>query len=62
LAPNHGFGRGEPVLFETMIFKDKEWVEQWRYTSHEYALKGHEHAVKFAKGEIKGEITEEDES
>lgn len=50
LGLDHGYGEGEPVLWETMIFGASE-LDQWqdRYTSYEDALKGHEVAVELVK-------------
>ena len=39
-------GKGEPVLFETMIFGGKYNNYQERYTSYEDAIKGHKKAKK----------------
>jgi hypothetical protein len=43
-------GVGPPVLWETMIFGELDIngfdQKQWRYSSKEAALKGHEEAVK----------------
>lgn len=43
---DHNFlGRGDPILFETMIFGGPLDQEQWRYTSYDAAERGHEEAV-----------------
>lgn len=55
LGMNHAFGSGPPILFETMIRRAGGYEEQWRYHTHEEALKGHEYAVRFAKGELTAE-------
>jgi hypothetical protein len=34
-------GKGDPMLWETMIFGGEHDQEQWRYTSREEALLGH---------------------
>ncbi len=41
LGLDHGWGRGEPVLFETMIFGGQHDQHMWRYTSREAAVLGH---------------------
>src|SRR5262245_42750654 len=51
LGMDHGFRSPDPVLWETMIFGGEHGGEQWRYTSREAALAGHEAAVRFARGE-----------
>lgn len=59
LALDHNFaGRGEPVLWETMVFGGPLADEMDRYTSRESAVDGHEKmvarvrdAVAKAKGE-----------
>lgn len=43
---------GPPVLWETMIFGGDHDMHQWRYTSRAAALRGHEHALRIAEGEI----------
>lgn len=42
------WGEGPPILWETMIFHggaDGDGREQWRYSSYEAALAGHNHVV-----------------
>lgn len=46
LGIDYGFGEGEPILFETMIFGGAENGYQERYTIKELALAGHRDAVK----------------
>ncbi|UFS59508.1 hypothetical protein [Subtercola endophyticus] len=41
LVIDHGFGRGEPVLFESMIFGGPRDQEGWRYHTEAEALSGH---------------------
>jgi len=49
---DHNFARrGDPVLFETMIFGGPHDGYQDRYTTRGAALKGHEKAIAVAKGE-----------
>jgi hypothetical protein len=46
LAFDHGFG-GTPMFFETMIFCDTiDWEPQWRYSTWDEAVKGHENAIR----------------
>lgn len=49
LGLDHSFSGGPPLLFETMIFGGKHNDSQWRYSTWEEALAGHERAVKLAK-------------
>lgn len=47
-------GRGDPLLFETMIFNHDGFCNyQKRYTSKQESLKGHEKAVSLVKKEKK---------
>lgn len=50
---NHAFIDGaEPLLFETMIFPQKEGTDidiQWRYSTWEEAQEGHEKAIELLK-------------
>lgn len=42
LTLDHGWGVGEPVLFETMIFNHPFLdCSQWRYRTHDEAVDGH---------------------
>jgi len=45
LGIDHSHGRGEPLLYETMIFGGRRDGYQNRYTTREQALKGHAEAV-----------------
>lgn len=49
LGLDHNFGRGDPVLFETMIFGGPLDGEQWRYRSYAEAERGHQEAVAKAR-------------
>lgn len=40
------FGDGPPILFETMIFKDDEGQDQFRYASWDEADQGHRRIVE----------------
>lgn len=49
LGINHAFGRGAPLLFESMAFKEDETigrdVDQERYYTYQEAEEGHEAMV-----------------
>lgn len=52
LGIDHGFGRGDEVLYETMIFdqgagRSRE-LYQKRYSTREEAIKGHREAIAWA--------------
>ena len=50
LSIDHNFsGRGEPVLYETMIFGGPLDEEQWRYHTKDEALAGHAAALVAAR-------------
>jgi hypothetical protein len=53
LGLNHNFGDGPPLIFETMIFglpdEDEVGEYQWRYSTKEAALAGHDQAVALVK-------------
>ena len=49
LGLDHNHGRGEPILFETMIFGGPLGGEQWRYRTYDEAERGHEAAVVQAR-------------
>lgn len=51
LGINHNFGEGDPLLFETMIFRDEESGECWRTSSWEEAEAQHLVAVEIIRGE-----------
>ena len=46
LGLDHNYDAGPPLLWETMIFDLYHEDPQWRYTSHESALKGHQRAIR----------------
>ena len=50
LGIDHGFGKGKPVLFETMMFGDIVSDYQERYTTYDEAVKGHKFAVGYVIG------------
>ena len=55
LGINHNFsGKGEPIIFETMIFgKDYDGEYQERYHTEKGAIYGHKKAIKLLKsGEL----------
>ena len=45
LGLDHSFGRGEPLLFETMIFGGEHDGYQERYSTRKAALDGHVKAL-----------------
>jgi hypothetical protein len=50
LGLDHNFrGRGDPVLFETMIFGGPLGEQQWRYCTYNDAERGHEEVVAQAR-------------
>lgn len=49
---NMPFGKGRPVLWETMIFGGRHHLYQQRYSSREDAVIGHEKAVRIAREEV----------
>jgi hypothetical protein len=46
---DHNFGRGDPLLFETMIFGGPLDQYQWRYATWDHAEHGHNQAVTEAR-------------
>ncbi len=48
LGLDHSFGEGPPILWETMIFGGNHDEDQWRYSSYDDAIAGHERAVQLA--------------
>lgn len=52
LGLDHSFGRGDPQLFETMIFGGALDQTQDRYATRQAAINGHAHYVAIASGEI----------
>lgn len=46
LGLDHSFGRGKPLLFETMVFGGELDGEQDRYHTWEEAEKGHKNMVR----------------
>lgn len=50
LGIDHGFGRGPPIIFETMIFGGDRDGDQWRYSNLDDALEGHRRACLLAFG------------
>lgn len=51
LGIDHNFGKGKPILFETMIFPKSEETE--RYHTWDEAVKGHKKIIRRLKVEIK---------
>lgn len=53
LGIDHNFyGKGPPLLYETMIFNGKHDQAQWRYATKEDALDGHHQAMMLARTEF----------
>ena len=46
LGLDHGFGRGRPLIFETMVFGGPLSDECWRYSTECEALAGHAKMVE----------------
>lgn len=46
LGLDHSYIGGAPVLFETMIFGGDLDEYQWRYSTWDEALKGHQEAIE----------------
>lgn len=48
LGLDHGYGKGPPLIFETMVFPSGEWVEVYcdRYSTIGEARAGHERVVE----------------
>jgi hypothetical protein len=46
-----GYGDGPPLIYETMVFPDGEWIEEYsdRYSTEEEALAGHARAIEWVK-------------
>ena len=54
LGLNHRFGKGKPLIFETMVFGNCIFDNyQERYSTYEEAEKGHKFMVKRVKEKIK---------
>lgn len=45
LGLNHQWGNGPPLLFETIIFGGKHSEDQWRYSTWDEAVAGHDAVV-----------------
>jgi hypothetical protein len=48
LATDHAWDGGPPLLFETMIFGGDHDEDQWRYSTWDEAVAGHEEACRIA--------------
>lgn len=54
LGMDHSWGNGDPILFESMTFKDGSQFEELgceRYTTYDDAIEGHIRMCKLAFGE-----------
>jgi hypothetical protein len=49
LGLDHGFGRGAPLIYETMTFVDGEGADCWRTPDRDAALVVHDQAVAHAR-------------
>lgn len=56
LGLDHGFGRGRPVIFETMIFQDDDMggLDQDRYCTLAEAKAGHRRMVRDLRRRLRG--------
>ncbi len=48
LGIDHGFGRGPPIIFETIVFRGEnelKVLDQRRYSTEDEAIVGHEYMV-----------------
>ena len=52
LGINHQFGKGPPLIFETMVFTANGGDEMKRYSTEKKALAGHKRMVKKWKDKI----------
>lgn len=52
LGLDHSFGRGEPLLFETVVFGGCHDQEMWRYSTRAEAIAGHAKAVADVLGKM----------
>lgn len=52
LGLDHQFGSGPPLIFETMVFPQGSWNDDYaeRYSTERAALAGHERAVRWVRG------------
>jgi hypothetical protein len=55
LGLDHALGIGPPQIFETMIFGGVHNGDQWRYSTWDEAIAGHEAAVALAAQDKGGE-------
>jgi hypothetical protein len=66
LGLNHAFGRGAPLIFETMIFDHTDgakrpWADLWmtRYSTMDEAIAGHRYVVAALKQRLLAKDTDE---
>lgn len=52
LGMNHSYGDGPPLIFETMVFGGELGQEQWRYSTEQAALAGHQYACEIVRLEL----------
>lgn len=58
LGLDHSFGRGLPILFETMIFRGGAGGEMFRCETWEQAEAQHKEAVALVRAEIKDKVND----
>lgn len=51
LGIDHSFGQGPPLIFETMIFGGQHDQDQWRYSTWDEAVAGHQAAVELVRSD-----------
>lgn len=61
LGIDYSFGRGTPLIYETMIFGGKHDQEQWRHPNRTAALAGHDQAVALAREALRGAAKDDSE-
>lgn len=49
LGLDHSFGRGPPLIFETLILGGPHDQDMWRYSTWDEAVAGHKIAVELAR-------------
>lgn len=53
LGMNHNYSMdGPPLIFETMVFGGELGQEQWRYSTEQAALTGHQYACEIVRLEL----------
>jgi hypothetical protein len=57
LGINHQFGKGPPIVFETLVIGGPLDGEGWRYSSWDDANAGHEGWVRKVRAAVKQRVT-----